>query len=139
MSQNQTDADMIVREMQQVRSDLQDDVQHLVAQARTLTDWRHYVRTYPWACVGAAAAIGYLVIPARKKVLQLDASGVRALAGQQQLVVRVDGDNRRTSGLFAALAGMAVRSLMNGGLALVTQQLSQMRGTSTANVERDSP
>ncbi|MGE0609711.1 MAG: hypothetical protein AB7O62_21655 [Pirellulales bacterium] len=132
MNQNPSESERIALEMQQVRADMHHEVQHLVAHAKTLTDWRHYVKSHPWICVGAAAAVGFLAVPSRKKVIQLDASGVRELGQNQQLVVRVAGNSQPARpSLLGVVAGMAARAAMNGGLALLSQQLSQMTGGHT--------
>ena len=59
-------ADDIQQQMRQVRRELREDVEEIVENAQVLTDWRHYVRRYPLVCLGAAAAAGYLVVPARR-------------------------------------------------------------------------
>ena len=56
----------IRQRMEEVRCDLDQDVQEIVEGARDLRDWRSYVRTYPWVCVGAALAVGYLLVPRRQ-------------------------------------------------------------------------
>ena len=33
------------------------------AGARTMVDWKHYVKTYPWVCLGTVAALGFLIVP----------------------------------------------------------------------------
>ena len=38
-----------------IRRELNEDMQQVVRSARTLADWRYYIRNYPWACVGVAA------------------------------------------------------------------------------------
>lgn len=119
-------ADDIRREMRQVRSDLGEDVKDIVSQARTLTDWRTYTRTHPWVCLGCAAAIGYLAVPSGHRVLKLDESGVKELARQQKLVVRMEGQDRPQRGLLGLVAGMAMKSLLNGGLGILTQQLDRI-------------
>jgi hypothetical protein len=48
-----------------LRIDEQSD--EVVAQVSALSDWRSYVRRYPWAAVGAAAVLGYVLVPSRAK------------------------------------------------------------------------
>jgi hypothetical protein len=50
-------------EMARIRRDLNGNVDEIVESAKELTDWRLFVRSYPWASVGAAVAAGYLVAP----------------------------------------------------------------------------
>src|SRR4030095_2033115 len=55
----------IRQRMEEIRCDLDEDVQEIVEGARDMGDWRSYVRSYPCACVGAAVVAGYLIIPRR--------------------------------------------------------------------------
>jgi len=59
--------DDIRRQMAQIRRELHEDVQGVVAGAEAATDWRRYVRLYPWACVGAAFGLGFLIAPRRRR------------------------------------------------------------------------
>jgi|GEM_PF-3551442 len=60
-----TDISDIQRQMSEIRGEMRHDMNTLVTNARTLSDWRYYVRNYPWACLGAAAFVGYLLVPPR--------------------------------------------------------------------------
>lgn len=63
--QNSPATTAIRQRMEEVRCDLDEDVQEIVESARDMGDWRSYVRSYPWACLGAAAVAGYLLVPRR--------------------------------------------------------------------------
>jgi len=119
-------ADDLQRQMQQVRMEMRDDVQVMVDNAREMADWTWYVRTYPWVCLGAAAAIGYLVVPPRSpRPSPPDAKDLLELAKHQKIVVKMEEPKSRP-GLVATLARMAAGSLLQGGLAVLTQQLDQL-------------
>ena len=53
----------ILQRMEEVRCDLDEDVQEIVEGARVMGKWRYYVQNYPWICLGAALAGGYLIVP----------------------------------------------------------------------------
>jgi len=59
--------DDIRRQMAQIRRELHEDIQGVVAGAEAVTDWRRYVRLYPWPSVAAAFVVGYLIVPKRRK------------------------------------------------------------------------
>ena len=59
------DINEIQRRMAQIRRDLHEDVREVVKGAQSLTDWRSQVRSHPWLALGAAAALGYFVVPKR--------------------------------------------------------------------------
>jgi len=56
----------ILRRMEEVRCDLDEGAQEIVASARDLGEWRYYVKNYPWICVGTACAVGYVIVPRRR-------------------------------------------------------------------------
>ena len=70
---NSPETEAIRQRMEEVRCDLDEDVQEIVEGARDMGDWRSYVRTYPWICLGAALAVGYLIVPGRTWGTQPDA------------------------------------------------------------------
>jgi len=66
------DIDSIRQQMAQIRHELHQDVRGVVENAEAVTDWRHYYRMYPWACLAAAFAIGYLIVPKRRRKIPRD-------------------------------------------------------------------
>lgn len=59
------DADEIRQRMAKIRRELHADVRDVVASAEAVTDWRRYIRMYPWAALGLTVAAGYLIVPRR--------------------------------------------------------------------------
>ncbi len=57
----------IQRRMAQVRHELHEEVREAVKGAQSLTDWRSQVRNHPWLAMGAAAALGYMIVPRRRQ------------------------------------------------------------------------
>ena len=57
--------DTVKARMQGIRCEIDQDLQDVSASARSMVDWKHYVKTYPWVCMGAAAALGFLIVPKR--------------------------------------------------------------------------
>ena len=58
--------------------------------AHNMADIGRYVRAYPWLCVGAAVAAGYLIVPQRSVVIQPDAEALIELARKHKLVVKTE-------------------------------------------------
>lgn len=99
----------IRRRMEAVRCDLDEDVQEIVEGARDMGDWRSYVRSYPWVCLGAAAVAGYLIVPRRPwEALARLANQGRALASSQ--LPRQGGASGMLLSLVSNLAMRAVSS-----------------------------
>lgn len=122
-----SEADHIQQQMRNLRADLREDLHEVVVSAHNLADIGNYVRAYPWLCVGAALAAGYLVVPQRAVVLRPDAEALVELARKHQLVVKTNegpGQKKR-DGLLARLLALAAATLLQSGLKFATNQLSE--------------
>lgn len=69
----------ICQRMAQIRSALGEHAVTAAKEARRTTDWRSYVTRNPWAWAAAAAAVGYLLIPRRPKLV-MDQRAVQHVA-----------------------------------------------------------
>ena len=67
MSTAPPEIDEIRRQMAQIRRDLHEDVRGVVQSAEAATDWRRFVRNYPWASMGAALVVGYMIVPHKRQ------------------------------------------------------------------------
>jgi len=133
MAQAQTtpsQAEDVQREMREVRQELREDVQELVVNAHQMGDWTVYVRAYPWLCVGAAMAAGFFLVPQRSVIVKPDAEGLIELARRNKLVVKMEQTppQKKKGGLLAQLVSVAAAALMQGGMKVITSQLSQAMG-----------
>jgi hypothetical protein len=114
--------DDLQQQMRQVRREMKADVQEIVENAQVLTDWRHYVRTYPWLCVGAAAGIGFFLVPSRRIVLQPDPAALAEVLREHPLTVQAP--TQKTS-LLRMAAGMVMPMIVQGASAFLQGQLDQ--------------
>lgn len=114
-----SEADRIRLEMVRVRGELHDDVEEVVASARALTDWRRYVRSYPWACLGAAAVVGYWIVP-RRAAPKIKIRGPKSVASKAGSREEAAEDAAVESGVKAGAAAGLLGSLvsMAGTMAL---------------------
>jgi len=121
------EAEQIQKQMRELRADLREDVQDVVVSAHKMADIANYVRAYPWLCVGAALAAGYLIVPQRAVILRPDAEALVELAKKHQLVVKTSEGpaQKKRGGLFAQLLSLAAATLLQGGLKFATNQLSE--------------
>ena len=113
--------------MHSVRRDVGDDVQGIVASAKTLTDWRHYAKHHPWLCLGAAFAAGYVLVPARKAPMSDQA---RELADLLKKANRVAAGVPSESSIGKKLFATAAPLLVRGALSMATQRFSSGPGRS---------
>lgn len=133
------EAEAILQEMDRIRCSLHSDVEDIVENARVMSDWRYYARTYPWACFGIATAVGYLVIPRRLEIMSPDAKTLAKLAKNNQLVVTQQAEPHKKGGfagsMFTLLANLAVR----GAISYVGQQMGKVAGIQAAEPDRPVP
>jgi len=115
----------IQRRMAQIRRGLHDEVQQIVVNSKVMTDWRHYVRVYPWASVGAAVAVGYLMVPRRHPVPTLDRAAIASLQSAAQALNTEGGKSlkvaakEQSDSIMSQLFKVALRS----GLTFAAQRL----------------
>ena len=64
--------DTVRARMQGIRCEIDQDLEDVSASARSMVDWKHYVQAYPWLCLGAAAALGFLIVPKRSAARNAD-------------------------------------------------------------------
>ena len=117
-----SDADDILARMQHVRRDVGDDVHDLVTTAKKLSDWRYHVRSHPWACLGAAFAAGYFVIPKRRKPTSNQTKELLALLKKHNIGIPQTSSQTR-KGLAGALFTAAMPIVMRTGMSLINQRL----------------
>ena len=68
--------DKVRERMQQLRCELDEDVEEVSASARGMLDWKRYVKAHPWMCCGAAVALGFLIVPRRSRATHPAAAAV---------------------------------------------------------------
>lgn len=124
-------ADQIRQTMHEIRRELDDDVSQIKQSASTLTDWQYYIRHYPWACVGAAAAFGFMIVPRKLKVSNPYTDELLKLAKKKRLVINKDAaeDDDAKVGVvktaFTFLSGLAMRAAAAQAARHLTSILSQ--------------
>ena len=129
-----SESDEIRQKMAQIRRDLHEDVREVVAGAGAATDWRRYVRSYPWASVGVAAAVGFLAVPRvsrsaiRESALKADVAEVRDQIKQVRAAAPEVTEKERASlvgAAFGMAAPLAWRFAQNYALAYLEQWIAQ--------------
>src|SRR5262249_7369598 len=92
-----------------------------------MTDWTIYVKAYPWLCLGAAFALGFVVVPSRSVIVKPDAEGLMELARRNKLVVKMQDSppQKKRGGLLNELLSLAAATLLQSGMKVVTTQISQ--------------
>ena len=105
-----SEVDEIRRHMAQIRHELHEDVQGVVRGAEATADWRRYIRNYPWAAVGIAFGVGFLIVP-RKQRPHLPQfpyalpDSVRAVLPEAPRAA--EPEKKKGKGIFRAVLGLA--------------------------------
>jgi len=116
----------IRREMQLTRQRVRAEVTEMVAGARQLTDWRFYPRQFPWATVGAAAALAFAAIPKRAQVVQPDSETLEQLVRDHKLLLEAKAaEVPAKKGVAAAMAATLGSVLLRAGLQYASRQVGQ--------------
>jgi len=116
------EVDEIRRRMAQIRRDLHQDVKGVVESAEAVTDWRRYIRMYPWAALGVAVAAGYLVVPKRRVPSDL---ATQADVARVREVVKEAKTEKKTArkGLIGAAFGFIVPIALRAAQGYAVQYL----------------
>lgn len=127
------DIEEIRRKMARIRRELHEDVRDVVEGAEAVSDWRHYVRRYPWATVGAACAIGFFLVPKRKKPTIKPAEVAEAVAAiiPQLTPAAPPVPEKKGGGLIRGaiglLAPVALRAAQNYATHFVSNWIAQQQ------------
>jgi hypothetical protein len=116
-----TDISVIQRQMSEIRGEMRQDMQTLVKNARTLSDWRYYVRNYPWACMGAAAFVGYLLVPSRVTITT-PAPRAPEPAPRPHAVQK---EKEQKKGLAGVVTGMVMSAALRGASGIAMKMVNQ--------------
>jgi hypothetical protein len=112
--------------MQQLRCEIDGDMEDMAASARTMVDWKHYVKTYPWGCLGAAAALGFLIVPKQSRVIRPDLATLTEPARTGPLVVKPA--SAATHGLIDALLATVANIAVQRATAYLGQSMGRLLG-----------
>ena len=131
------DAAALLASMAEVRTRVDRHAADLNAAAERSADWTSYVRSAPLACAAGAAAVGYLVVPARPRSPKVvRAKGKRGSdAAPTAAVERPVSGRGPWMGVMAMLGNVAVRA----GTAYLSQKAGSMFGGAVADAEREPP
>lgn len=103
--------DAVRARMQGIRCEIDRDLADVSASARSMVDWKHYVKTYPWLCLGTAAALGFLIVPKRSTATSADvaAPAEPAQSGHPVANSAPAAGSGWVGALVTAVVGIAVR------------------------------
>lgn len=121
---NSHESKVILQRMEAVRGDLDTAVQGIVEGVRDMGDWRSYVRTYPWICLGTVVAAGFVIVPRHRLGMQLAARQLAELAEQSRL--HAPSNAALKGGVRGAALTFAGNLLVRCVLSYARQQASKL-------------
>ncbi|REK18799.1 MAG: hypothetical protein DWQ37_03050 [Planctomycetota bacterium] len=95
-------------------------------ETRRLANWRTYLHDYPWACVGAAVAVGYLAVPNRPQIVTPNPDDLAKLAKRNQLVVKQSPKGTTTQNFARTSATFLGNMLLRAAVAFIGQQVGRV-------------
>ena len=121
----------IQQRMAQIRREMHKDVQGAVRGAQSLTDWRNLLANHPWAGLGIAMGLGYLIVPRKKTELRAgDVSTAHALVEANQALAAMAASESAKSRFrplrfaFGMLTPVLFRAAQNYALNQLDQWLA---------------
>jgi len=117
-------AEKIRRRMAELRRELECDVREVSRGARVYSDWKFYVRKFPWAVAGAALLAGYMLVPKRKPIVKPDAETIAELVKQKKIRVESVTPDPNKPGLMKSLLMMGLTWAVRQGVQYATQQMA---------------
>jgi hypothetical protein len=107
--------------MQGIRGDIDQGLEDVSASARSMVDWKHYVKSYPWLCMGTAAVLGFLLVPKRSRATSPKAAALP------------ETENRATDSAPSAVRGV-VELLVAGAVSFAVREAAAYVGQAAAGL-----
>jgi hypothetical protein len=119
-------ADAVRTQMQQIRCEIDQDLDEMVVSARNMVDWKHYVKTYPWVCLWAAAAVGFLIVPKRSTTIHPDLATLTERARTGHFIA--EPVPSATRGLVDTLLATVASIVVRNAIGLLGQSAAKLLG-----------
>ncbi len=117
-------ADAIRKRMAELRRELTCDARNVGRGARALANPLYYVRHFPWASAAVAAAIGYMLVPKKKQVINPDPEMLAELVRTRQIKLDTTKAASGTQDLLMNLVAVGLTWAVRAGLSYMGQRLT---------------
>lgn len=132
------DTGAIRQQMMAVRGRMPYDMDAARQQATQLTDWRYYVRRFPFATLGLTAAAAYMLVPHKIPRQSVpDSRTLAKMAERGQLVIRTEGTPKKASMFDMGLTAVT-NLLLRAGTAYLSQRLGKVVGVQAAQPDHQT-
>lgn len=118
-------ADELREQMARIRTRARRKASRLGEESRQFLDWKHYVRLFPWGSLAVAAAVGFLVVPRRARVVRPDPQELAELVRKNQIAISPPPAKRRP-GILESLVSTAGSMLVRAAVGYFSQHAARM-------------
>ena len=134
--------------MARIRRELHEDVREVVTSAEAVTDWRRYIRMYPWASLGATFAVGYLIVPKRRIIphgiaTQADLDRVREAVEESREQSKAKSRKGLLGSIFGLIGPVAVRAAQTYAVqyleSWLARQMQQQKAAGPSPIHPQAP
>jgi hypothetical protein len=119
--------------MAAVRNDLRHDVTRMVDSARVMTNWRYYVKQFPWLSIAAATAVGFLLVPKRTQIIAPDADALEELAKRNRIVVSAGPKPEPAHDMSRKVLAVVGAAALRAAAAYLGQRSANHRGQAVSH------
>jgi hypothetical protein len=143
------DVHEIRRQMARIRRELHEDVREVVTSAEAVTDWRRYIRMYPWASLGVTFAVGYLIVPKRRRIIpdgiatQADLDRVREAVEESREQSKAKSKKGLLGSIFGLIGPVAVHAAQTYAVqyleSWLARQVQQQRAAGPSPIHPQAP
>lgn len=123
-----SDPEELRNQMARIRAGARWKAVQIKRETKQLTDWKYYVKSYPWLVAGGAILLGYLLVPQRRTVLPASLPVGRPPQGPSDETV----ETVKKTGLLAGAAALVWSVLYKAGTTYATRRLAQLLTDNTA-------
>lgn len=121
-------ADEVRARMKRIRRDIDQGMQDIDQDMQNMVDWKQYVRKYPWVCLGAATALGFLLVRKRSTAKRILGRFTELVKTSHPVITLAPTATRRlVDGLLATVSDIAIRE----ATAYVTRTVERFMATAT--------
>jgi len=131
-------AEALQKRMEALRLHLNSDVADVSQNAKEMTDWRFYVRRFPWAAAGIALAAGYAVVPKRTEIVSPTPETLGKLAKDDKLVVKRKPKAASSETLAGTLLTLAATAATRAAVGYIGGKLAAVADPRTTSARQNA-
>lgn len=123
-----SDPEELRNQMARIRAGARWKAVQIKRETKQLTDWKYYVKSYPWVVAGGALLLGYLLVPQRQAPRTVALPVGKPPQGPSEETVGV----AKKTGLLAGAAALIWSVVYKAGTTYATRRLAQLLTDNTA-------